>query len=154
LPYLVPKGEDPAKSTERRLRELCEKGIGSACFLSGKLADQPKPAFWNRDGTVRPATRQGFERYMRACALGHEMGCSFAVSRLTTEKDMPDAAEAPLRLVRWIERLCERRAGACPTLAALLEDDGPIHRPDLAQALRERGCARKDDFTWAPRLCK
>jgi len=152
--WLIPEGQDPAAYADKRTRELCDKGLGAACYLAGKLADEPKPRPSSDNPMPPPTTPEGYKLNLRACSLGAAAGCWYAVLYIRDHKDVPDAAATQTRLVRWMERICERRAGACPKIAETLDLDSARYPPDLGSKMRSGGCARKDDLTWEEKPCK
>lgn len=148
---LAPGGEDPRKYAERRSPELCDKGIGAACYLAGQLTDIPEP---HDPSQSYPTTLKGYQYYARACALGSPGGCKLAHYYLKWSKDVPEPAIAESRLERWMDRLCARRAGACPSLAKIfMPQDGSPQKPEFARHLHEQGCSHKTDPTWEEQTC-
>ncbi len=155
--YVVPDGEEPRKFVEKRVNELCDSGHAAGCYLSAALLDEPDiplpPDAVTPDRFKLPSP--AYDYYLRSCVLGAARGCSYALLYLRAAKEgTPGVTADAIKVVSAAEHVCERRAGACQSLAELVEHDGPIQRPDLGAKLRERGCSHKEDLTWEEKGCQ
>lgn len=150
-------GESEWSAALRRAVELCDAGVGFTCYIAGRVVSDARfKAGWSeRDkGTMLD---RAYDLHVRACALGAFGGCHEAIDEVAVggKQNDPDRGRQVARLVNLATRLCERRAGACPSLAADVVRLGPAGEVSESRrkALLERGCSAKTDPTFTARSC-
>ncbi len=121
-----------SKSKPAECSAQCQAGNGASCTTLGTLIDG------GRAGQPRDA-KLAAEFYLRACDLGHLVGCAKAGSRYYYGEGF---ARAPQKAIELFEKSCNGGEGVgCMNLGVAYRDGTPVKR-DLARAasLFKRSC--------------
>ncbi|MBK8254773.1 MAG: hypothetical protein IPK82_19200 [Polyangiaceae bacterium] len=150
---VVPAQEDTPKYILKNLTEMCTKGFAAACFLEAKIREDE----YDKSAPRMAINLAAYQKHKRACALGAASGCWLALHHLREKPQVENPEKEYQQVVRYMERLCLRRAGACERLASELAPRSPqdtvFFDKELAKKLEKIGCENKSDITYERDHC-